>query len=53
MGEGIEQWRVTIGQWLAGRPMKCVTKVSCKQADGSLRTEKHTEVTTLIICTNN
>ena len=26
MGDSIEQWRVTIGQWIAGRPMKCVPK---------------------------
>ena len=25
MGDNIEQWRATIGQWSGGRPRKCVT----------------------------
>jgi len=25
MGDSIEQWRATIGQWSGGRPGKCVT----------------------------
>ena len=25
MGDSIEQWRATIGQWIAGRPRNCVT----------------------------
>ena len=25
MGDNIEQWRATIGQWSGGRPGKCVT----------------------------
>ena len=25
MGDSIEQWRATIGQWSGGRPRKCVT----------------------------
>jgi len=29
MGDSIEQWRATIGQWIAGRPGKCVTLQHC------------------------
>ena len=29
MGDSIEQWRATIGQWIAGRPGKCVTSQHC------------------------
>jgi len=29
MGDSIEQWRVTIGQWMGGRPGKCVTLQNC------------------------
>ena len=25
MGESVEHWRATIGQWSGGRPQKCVT----------------------------
>jgi hypothetical protein len=29
MGNSIEQWRAKIGQWLGGRPGKCVTLQHC------------------------
>jgi hypothetical protein len=29
MGESIEHWRATIGQWSGGRPGKCVTVQEC------------------------
>jgi len=29
MGDSIEQWRATIGQWMGGRPGKCVTVQYC------------------------
>jgi hypothetical protein len=29
MGDNIEQWRAKIGQWLGGRPGKCVTSQHC------------------------
>jgi len=29
MGDSIEQWRATIGQWLGGRPGKRVTLQNC------------------------
>jgi len=29
MDDSIEQWRVTIGQWIGGRPGKCVTLQHC------------------------
>ena len=29
MGDSIEQWRATIGQWMGGRPRKCVTLQHC------------------------
>jgi hypothetical protein len=29
MGDGIEQWRATIGKWFGGRPGKCVKLQEC------------------------
>ena len=29
MGDSIEQWRATIGQWIGGRPGKSVTLQHC------------------------
>jgi hypothetical protein len=29
MGDSIEQWRATIGQWVGGRTWKCVTLQHC------------------------
>jgi len=29
MGDSIEQWRATIGQWSGGRPGQCVTLQHC------------------------
>ena len=29
MGDSIEQWRTTIGQWSGGRPRQCVTLQHC------------------------
>jgi hypothetical protein len=29
MGDSIEQWRATVGQWIGGRPRKCVALQHC------------------------
>jgi hypothetical protein len=29
MGDSIEQWRATVGQWSGGRPRQCVTLQHC------------------------
>jgi hypothetical protein len=29
MGDSVEQWRATIGQWMGGRPGKCVILQDC------------------------